>query len=101
MISGGVFAGAKSAYQDDTSKPGTPASAIGGRVRCCRCALGSGHREATQLFSLDEGQHRADIVEHDVDPPGQQVVEGGSRAAIRHVQHLNPGHALEQFAGEV
>src|SRR5262245_28687629 len=30
MIDGEVFAGAKNAYQDDTSKPGTPDSAIVG-----------------------------------------------------------------------
>src|SRR5262249_33824622 len=31
MISGGVLAGTNSPYQDDTSKPGTPDSAIVGR----------------------------------------------------------------------
>ena len=31
MMSGGVFAGAKIAYQDDTSNPGTPDSASVGK----------------------------------------------------------------------
>ena len=100
-ISGGVLAGAKSAYQDDTSKPGTPASAIGGSSGAAGERLARRHRQAAQLATLDQRQHRTDIVEHHVDPPGDEVVERRAGAAIGHVQHLDPGHALEQLAGEV
>jgi hypothetical protein len=44
---------------------------------------------------------RSGIVEHDVDAAGQQVVERGARATIGHVHHVDPGHALEQLAGEM
>ena len=95
------MAGAKNAYQDDTSKPGTPASAIGGSVRRVAAALERGDREPAQLAALDQRQHRADVVEHDVDAAGDEVVERGPGAAIGHVQHLDAGHALEQLAGEM
>src|SRR4051794_16097571 len=52
MISGGVFAGAKSAYQDDTSKRGDAGLGERRQVRGCRCALGRRHPQGGQLAPL-------------------------------------------------
>src|SRR5262249_40230557 len=54
MISGGVLAGAKSAYQEDTAGLGDRR-----QMRDCRRALGRRHREAAQLAALNEGLNRA------------------------------------------
>src|SRR5215468_4842310 len=79
MISGGVFAGTKKAYQDETSKPGTPTSAIGGSSGAAGVRLAVVTARPRNL------------------PPWIS----GSPAAIGHVQHLDAGHALEQLAGEM
>ena len=40
-------------------------------------------------------------VEHHLHLPGEQVGERRRRAAIRHVDHVDAGHHLEQLAGHM
>ena len=42
-----------------------------------------------------------DLVEHDLDLAFEQIGDRRRVAAIRHVQHVDAGHHLEQFAGEM
>ena len=102
MMSGGVLAGMNSAYHDDTSKPGTPDSAMVGSSGAVgnRCAVVTA--EPAQLAGAHRLEQRAGGVEYGIDAAGDCVGHGaGRRAAIGHVRQLDAGHALEQFAGEV
>ena len=62
--------------------------------------LGAGDRKPAELARPDQFEHHAACEQH-VDAAGNDVVERGCRAAIGHVGHLDPGHALEQFACHV
>src|SRR5262245_29213296 len=64
-------------------------------------AFRTGDREPAQLAALDQRQYRTGVVEHHMDAARDQIVERRSRATIRHVQHLDSGHALEQLAGPI
>ena len=49
------------------------------------------------MCSIDAGM----AAEHDLHLSAEQIGERGRRAAIRHVDHVDAGHHLEQFAGDM
>jgi hypothetical protein len=50
---------------------------------------------------LDLRHNARQIAEHHADAPGHEIVHGGAGAPIRHVGHLDAGHALEQLAAQM
>ena len=49
------------------------------------------------MYSIDAGHGG----EHDLHLSAEQIGERGRPAAIRHVNHVDAGHHLEQFAGHM
>ena len=41
------------------------------------------------------------VSKHHLDPPAEQVDQRGRPAAIRHMEHVDAGHHLEQLAEHV
>ena len=100
-ISGGVLAGTKNAYHPDTSKPGRPASAIVGTSGTAGARFADVTRQRTHLALLHERHHRGDVVEEQVDAPGDEVLDRGRGAAIGDMHEIEAGRALEQLGGEM
>src|SRR5262249_12711650 len=59
------------------------------------------HRERAQLASPDILYRCGRAGEVDLHLPAEQIGERGSRAAIRYVHEVHPGHHLEQLARNV
>src|ERR1700756_4175447 len=121
----GVFDGATRPYQEEASKPTRPCSptvgtsgsadgrfapalasartlpAAGGHVGCARRPLRPGIGERAHLARRNLRQHYRHEVEEHLDVAGDEIVHRWSRAAIGHVDDIDVGHALEQFAGKV
>ena len=100
-ICGGVFAGTNKANQDETLEAGHARFRDGRQIRRHCDAVERGDRQSAQGPALTCGRLDGHEVEHHVDAPGNEVVECRCRTAIGDMGHLDPGHALEQLAGEV
>src|SRR5712672_877502 len=66
-----------------------------------RLALGGRDREDARLAGLVQLERRGHLGEHQVDVTRDEVVDGGRRAAVRHVEHADAGLAAEQLGGEM
>ena len=100
MISVGVLAGAPipSSRRPRSPAPISPTVGTSGkRLRARRRR----DRKRTNPAGPDVLDRRRQVVEHDLDLPAHQVGQRRHRAAVRHVQHVHPGHHLEHLAGDV
>src|SRR6516162_8604047 len=66
-----------------------------GHVRQCFYARRSGHTKDAELARLDISNGRGDSCEDDLYLPAEQI--GVEVAAIRNVNHVDPGHHVEQL----
>src|SRR5204863_1782181 len=57
------------------------------------------HRERAQPAGSDVRDRRGQVVEHDMDLSADEVGQCRRRAPIRHMQHVDARHHLEQLAG--
>src|SRR5262245_3129469 len=64
------------------------------RLRACR----GRYRERAQPASPDILDRCDSAGEHDLHLPAEQIGQRGPAAAIRHMDHVDPGHHLEQLA---
>ena len=98
----GRFAGADDPAPGDGLVAGTPASASVGRSGNARRALRPARPPMPRTRPACAcGADRRDVVEHQLDFAGDQVVDRLRAAAIGHVQDVGAGHRLEQLAAEV
>ena len=70
---------------------------VGQEHRALQCR----HRDRAQLARLDVRARRADLVEHEMDLPAEEIDHRGAAALVRHVQELHLRHRLEKLAGQV
>src|SRR5262249_60512559 len=59
------------------------------------------HRQRTQLARSDELHRLGYGVEHYLYLSGHEIGHRGRATAIRHMDHVDPGHHFEQFAGDM
>src|ERR1700704_4960597 len=90
-MSGGVLAGGPTPYQALASKPGTK-SFIVGRAGGAAARVGVRPRQCPHGTRPDVTDCCGNAVEHDLDLARDQVGEGRSLAAVRHVHDFGPGH---------
>ena len=64
-------------------------------------APGGGDGKRAQLALLDQRQQRIDRADEHVEASGQQIGDRGGGAAERHVDHVDTGADLEQFAADM
>ena len=64
-------------------------------------SLVAAHRERPDLAGLGGAGDAVEALEHQIDVPGDQIVDRRRAAAIRHVLDLRPGHELEQLAADM
>jgi hypothetical protein len=81
------------------SKPGTDSATVG--TAGSACERRGGHRQRTHRAGLDGLDRFGQRTEHDLHLPADQVGERRRAAAIRHMQHVNMGHQLEQLAADM
>jgi hypothetical protein len=67
----------------------------------CRDARRGGHRQRPQLARPYVSERARRRVEHELHLSADQIGERLRDAAIRHVHHVEPGHHLEELAGDV
>ena len=95
----GVPAGAIRPNQEIASKPGRPDSATVGRSGRTGERLSEVTASPRSWPSLHHRQDRADVLQRHRHAAADHV--GEDRAAIGHVDDVDAGQALEQFAGDV
>ena len=61
----------------------------------------AGHTQRAHAAASDVRQDRNERAEINLDMPGDDVDERRRRAFVRHMDHPDAGHGLEQFAGQV
>lgn len=54
-----------------------------------------------ELSFLDVSDRRGSKIEDDLDPAGNDIRQGRSRAAIMHGDQIDPRHFLEQLTVEI
>src|SRR6516164_7033305 len=92
MMSRGVLAGTRNADHPDTSTPATPASAMVGR---------SGATDNRLALATASPRSWPCRTSGSLDAARDEIIEGRTRPAIRHMRQFDPGLPLEQFAGEM
>jgi len=97
---GGVPAGATTPIQEVTSKPGVVSAMVGasGAV-ATRCRPATPKARSRPL--LNERSHRTHVIDGEIDVTGDKIVQRGCAAFVGHMNHVGPGHQLEQLAGEM
>ena len=97
----GVPAGATIICQEAKSKPGTPASATVGISGAIGSRVADDTPSARTLPSASSGSTGVGSREHHRNVAGDQIGQRRRVAAIRHVQHVDAGHGLEQLEAQV
>ena len=73
----------------------------GRQVRERRRSLVAAHRERPDLAGLGGAGNAIEALEHQIDVPGDQVVDRRRAAPVRHVLDLRAGHEFEQLAADM
>ncbi len=95
----GVPAGANRPIQLLTSKPGRVSATVG--VSGSAARAGADHRDGTQLPGLHLWQHGRHGREDHARLAAEQIVDRRRVALVGHVDDVDLGDRLEQFAGEM
>src|SRR6185312_10865092 len=70
-------------------------------VREFRNTRGTGDAERFQPPFLDQRERVSQVVEHEIDVPGQKIGDSRRESLIGHMGGLNMRGRLQHFAGEV